>query len=71
MIICRSIQVAANGIILFFFMAELYIHTHTHTHTYTGVYLMKPTLITLLGQAGKGETRVHEAGKLSTLEEQA
>ena len=32
---------------------------------------MKPTLITLLGQAGKEETRVHEAGKLSTLEEQA
>ena len=48
-----------------------YIFRHTHTHTYTGVYLMKPTLITLLGQAGKGETRVHEAGKLSTLEEQA
>ena len=33
------------------------------------MYLMKPTLITLLRQAGKGETRVHKAGKLSTLEE--
>ena len=32
---------------------------------------MKPTLITLLRQAGKGETRVHQAGKLSTLEGRA
>ena len=31
MIISRSIQVAANGIVSFFFMAELYIYIYTHT----------------------------------------
>ena len=44
MTISRSIHVAANGIILFFFMAEkyfivyMYIHTHTHTRTHTMEY---------------------------------
>ena len=33
MIISRSIQVAANGIVSFFFMAELYIYIYIYTHT--------------------------------------
>ena len=37
-IISRSIHVAANGNISFFFMANIplciFIHTHTHTHTH-------------------------------------
>ena len=38
MIISRSIHAAANGIISFFFMADIYIYTHTHTHTHTHIY---------------------------------
>ena len=37
MVISSCIHVAANGMILFFFMVVQYTHTHTcaHTHTHT------------------------------------
>ena len=38
MIISRSTYVAANGIISFFFMAELYIYRHTHIRTISFVF---------------------------------
>ena len=62
MIISRSVHVAANGIISFFFMAEKYpsvcvcvwyiYHTHiysTHTYIYTPHSFLKFFLATLCG----------------------
>ena len=39
MTISRLIYVAANGIISFFFIAELFYCTHTHTHTVSSLFI--------------------------------